>query len=857
MLISETHFTDKSYFSIPKYITYLTNHPDNTAHGGTAILIKRTINHYELPQYKTNHIQATAIKVNMIRHELTVAAVYCPPKYSTKKEDFNDFFQTLAHRFIAGGDYNCKNPLWGSRLTTTRGRELSKTIYEQKYSQLSTGTPTYWPTDPNKIPDLLDFFVTKGIAPELMEVVPSLDLSSDHTPIIAIIGCEATHKSPRTKLHNKKTNWEEYRTQIQNKINLRVSLKTPREIDSALTTLVNTLKQATQDATPTPKIPSPNKRTVSIEIKKIIAEKRRARARWHRSHAPTDKTEYNHISNRLKSKIKEAKDKYFSDYISSLSRYDNTIWEPIKHLRKPTIPIPPIRNETEPLTPWARSDKEKAAMFSDYLATVFTPHDENIDHEIERQISEINTTIPEIKLVTVKDVQNEIECLNPRKAPGIDEVTPTMLKEMSRKGLVLLTYIFNAIIKYKYWPQQLKIAEIILILKPGKNPTSVSSYRPISLLPIISKILERLLQRRIRTDPNTKEWIPAHQFGFRENHSTVQQVHRITHKIYQSFENEEYCTAVFLDASQAFDKVWHPGLLYKIKKYLPITYFHILQSYLHGREFRTRVGDSTSNNNVIKSGVPQGSVLGPLLYLLYTADLPVNTKTTTGTFADDTVILSASTDPAIATSTLQQHLNQLQEWTKKWKIRINETKSVQVNFSLRREQCPPIYLNNTQIPVSHSAKYLGIHLDKHLTWREHIIKKRQQIDLKIKDLNWLIGRHSKLSLNNKILLYKAIIQPIWAYGAEIWGCASQTNIAILQRCQSKIIRMITNAPWYVSNATLHEDLLVPPIKEAIKGKSSRHFKKIEAHGNSLLQPLLEPRTGRRLKRKWPADLREG
>ena len=729
MLISETHFTDRSYFNIPKYLTYSTNHPDNTAHGGTAILIKSAINHYELPEYKLNHLQATVIKVKMTQYELTIAAVYCPPKHIIKKENFNDFFQTLGHRFVAGGDYNSKNTLWGCRLNTTRGRELSKTLQEQKYSHLSTGTPTYWPTDRNKTPDLLDFFVINGISSEYMDVVPSLDLSSDHTPIIATVSSHAVHKTPRSKLHNKKTNWEEYRMKLQEDINLNVRLKSPMEIDSALTSLINTIKQATQDATPKITFLN-NTRNLPIEIKKLIAEKRRARARWHRSQAPIDKTTYNHISNRLKCKIKEERERSFSEYVTSLNRYDNTIWKPIKHLKKPKTQIHPVRNEMAPQTLWARSDEEKAAMFAEYLATVFTPYDDHTDKEIENQISVNISITPEIKFFTVKEVQNEIALLNPRKAPGIDEVTPIMLKEMSRKGLVLLTYIYNAILKHKYWPNQLKTAEIILIPKPGKNPNNVSSYRPISLLPIISKLLERLLLKRIRSDPNTEEWIPSHQFGFRENHSTVQQIHRITHKIHQALENKEYCTSVFLDASQAFDKVWHPGLLYKIKKYLPITYFHLLKSYINGREFRTRINNSISNNSAIKSGVPQGSVLGPLLYLLYTADLPVNANTTTGTFADDTVILSANQDPAIATTTLQNHLNEIQEWTNTWKIKINETKSVQVNFSLRREQCSAVFFNNIQIPESHSTKYLGIHRDNNLTWKEHITKKRKQIDLK-------------------------------------------------------------------------------------------------------------------------------
>lgn len=143
LLISETHFTDKSYLKIPHYNLYHTNHPDNTAHAGTAILIKTTINHYELPKYEKYHLQATSIKVRTMPYDLTVSAVYCPPRHNLKKEDFQNFFQTLGPTFITGEKYNSKNTMWGSRITTTKGRELSYVLHEHNYSFLSTGTPTY------------------------------------------------------------------------------------------------------------------------------------------------------------------------------------------------------------------------------------------------------------------------------------------------------------------------------------------------------------------------------------------------------------------------------------------------------------------------------------------------------------------------------------------------------------------------------------------------------------------------------------------------------------------------------------------------------------------------------------------
>jgi hypothetical protein len=129
------------------------------------------------------------------------------------------------------------------------------------------------------------------------------------------------------------------------------------------------------------------------------------------------------------------------------------------------------------------------------------------------------------------------------------------------------------------------------------------------------------------------------------------------------------------------------------------------------------------------------------------------------------------------------------------------------------------------------------------------------MDHKTKELNWLIGKKSYISIDNKLLIYKTVIKPIWTYGIELRGCASKTNIAIIQRAQSKILRSITNAPWYVCNLTLHKDLKTPYVIETIRENSTKHYNKLENHSNPLLQPLLPTHKNRRLQRNWPADLR--
>jgi len=129
------------------------------------------------------------------------------------------------------------------------------------------------------------------------------------------------------------------------------------------------------------------------------------------------------------------------------------------------------------------------------------------------------------------------------------------------------------------------------------------------------------------------------------------------------------------------------------------------------------------------------------------------------------------------------------------------------------------------------------------------------LDLRYRELYWLLGRTSPLSINNKLLLYKKVIAPIWTYGLELWGCASKSNIAIIQKFQSKLLRAIVNAPWYVTNAMIHSDLGISTVQDVIHDRSNKHRAKLQSHPNPLLQPLLRvTNIPRRLKRRWPADL---
>jgi len=170
-------------------------------------------------------LQATIIQVQGPHRNIKIASTYCPPRHNLKVTHFDYFFQTLGSCFIVGSDFNSKHTLWGSRLITFKGCELATLIQTRNYSVLSIGTPTYWPTERRKIPDLLDFFILSGFSPSYADIQPSYDLSSYHTPIITTFSTILITKRPTPRLHNSRTDWHRYKSEISNQVNDEWKLK--------------------------------------------------------------------------------------------------------------------------------------------------------------------------------------------------------------------------------------------------------------------------------------------------------------------------------------------------------------------------------------------------------------------------------------------------------------------------------------------------------------------------------------------------------------------------------------------------------------------------------------------------------
>ena len=273
---------------------------------------------------------------------------------------------------------------------------------------------------------------------------------------------------------------------------------------------------------------------------------------------------------------------------------------------------------------------------------------------------------------------------------------------------------------------------MIVIPKPEKPSNQTNGHHPISLLTVISEVFEKIILSRLNSIIHEKNLLPSIQFGFRTNHSTIEQINRVTDTILQAIENKEFAPTVFLDVSCAFDKVWHEDLIHKLQGKIPDCFCLLVASYLSNRTFEVHIGTESTEPKRIAAGVPQGSILGPVLFLLYTMDFPQAEEITTALYADDSAVIAHHKNYDIATSCLQNAVDRIHNWAQDWKIGLNESKSVRIDFTLRPHRYTPTMLAGKAIPYAENARYLGLHIDSKLNWRHHVNLKRKQLNILLK-----------------------------------------------------------------------------------------------------------------------------
>lgn len=375
----------------------------------------------------------------------------------------------------------------------------------------------------------------------------------------------------------------------------------------------------------------------------------------------------------------------------------------------------------------------------------------------------------------------------------------------------------------------------------------------------MSKIFEKLLHTRLLSYITSTQAIPNYQFGFRINYSTSHQLLRVSELIAQNFHKKQHTIGIFLDIAQAFDKVWHSGLLFKLHSIgIPVYLFEIIKNYLHNRKFCVKINTSYSTSRHIFSGIPQGSTLSPLLFNIYMSDIPHLPFTTIALYADDTALFSFHKNIQTARNSLQNSLNIYIKWTQQWRIIINPSKTQTKIFTLCRPTNPPcLKINNINIPWIENhipIKYLGLHFDRRLTWKSHIQNIANKTYQKISKLYPLTNKFSKLQIECGISIFKTIIRPSLTYACPIWCNASASNIKKIQTIQNKFLRRILKAEWFISNKQIHKELQIESIKTFIITQSSNFFNSLPKFPAHQHFDLGQNYNLKRIRSRFPKDI---
>ena len=379
-----------------------------------------------------------------------------------------------------------------------------------------------------------------------------------------------------------------------------------------------------------------------------------------------------------------------------------------------------------------------------------------------------------------------------------------------------------------------------MIPKPGKNRHDIKNYRPISLINCLEKILEKIITDKLLSFVNSKNIINKEQSGFQKYKSTNDQLFQLTQSITQNFNRNHNTAAVFLDIDKAFDRVWHDGLRYKLLQHsVPTSLVRWISDFLKNRKIKIKINNTKSKIINPVNGVPQGSSLSPLLFLIYVADLPnLGDKIKVSQFADD-LALWATIKPkektkSTITESLQEGLTILKTWCDKWRIGLNADKTKLIVFSKNKKikQKINIEINGKKVKEYKEVKFLGVTFDPSLQFEKHMDNIITEIRYKLITLYKIKSNNPGPSTKSLIHLFNTYIRSKMEYGNPSTIIAPNKSIQILQTIQNRFLRYATNSRM-ISTSMLLNIANQQSIKERIKSLAKKWLIKSEDNNDTI------------------------
>lgn len=857
--LNETKLATKDKFSIQNYTIFRADL--NRISGGVAILCKVSlpVKLHNNPRIFNNTQQLT-IKFHIHGFPIYLTAIYLPPH-----SPFPDAFFTHLdsfHKSIILGDLNAYHRQFNDHDTNRAGTRLYNFLQNSNYNITITG-PTRLPqcerqntlTAPDKI------LMTTPLHNKILHTETLPPLYTDHCPILIKLRTpqwSPTHQfSPQTHYKYEMADWTIYKEHIT--ANLPpppYDISTTQQLLEADNLLLQVTCDARARAVPHRRKTRPYNRNKPLPpyIIQAIRIKRRAHRLYMRQRTEDNRRLYR----QTQEDVKRAIDHY--EHIK-LIRFTNNLdhnkkenpkkfWQTIRKLKGNQHPSYPLKLNNE----YIFSTADKLQTFQNHLANIFNipmhpdfnvRHFDTINNEIGnndylytplQNAADDRDDHPLSSLISPQELIRTLEHTR-SSAPGPDNIPYILLKNYPPNAIQLLTDLYNASFHLGVLPPRWKEANIILIPKANKDLTNPNNYRPISLTPTICKTLERILKRRIQIFLDDNDIIPPSQAGFRPGIDIMDQILKILTPLEIAYETGRTSILVSIDLQRAFDSVWHNGLRHKLTiTGLPTRITRWLSDFIRDRTARVRILNQLSGPLPLRGGVPQGTVLSPLLYTIYVADIPQPTRpgVILGQFADDTICMATSNGIIVSQQRMNSSLTRITQWLQKWRLTVNTQKSQAIILKKRR---PPtarqrdanaIRLHNTEINYSKFIKYLGITFSNKLNFSRHLISTKSKLTIPIKILYNLSGkppsRPSTLP-HTAMIIYKSIIRPSILYGSQILTRLTDHQFQSLESLERRLIRKCFNLPPNTNNQTVYRISKIKPLSEYIHRKHKKYVDK--------------------------------